>query len=212
MTWVRWLGVALAVVCPAYGRPARATPQATPRILLHLAPPGAPVPCRSSDAMPTCVRIRTAGGLYPETYYAFVLVTDASAVEGVAEARFGIHYAAATHVGVDIFAWTICGASQSPSATWPDAGSDNVVGWDSRERCQRFEPGGPGTGVVATAGYFYCAAYSPDIFSISPGSFDGVATVASCRGTVAEIATCASAPDSGALGYLCFSNSGRLVG
>ena len=28
-------------------------------------------------------------------------------------------------------------------------------------RCQRQEPGGAGTGVVATAGYFYMAAYGP---------------------------------------------------
>ena len=42
----------------------------------------------------------------------------------------------------------------------------------------RFEPGGAGTGVSAAAGYFYMAAYTPDMLRVTPRPVDGRAKLA----------------------------------
>lgn len=86
--------------------------------------------------------------------------------------------------GGDIFSWSLCATiefrSAGPNGLWPAAGSGNLITWDPASRCQRTEPGGFGSGVVATAGYSYCGAYSPDVLRVIPRPVDGQAKVADC--------------------------------
>ena len=162
-----------------------AGPNANAKIALHLLTPTTKTPCTRIQTTPACQNIVTSGNLYPQLYFAHVLVTDGNEPAGVAGLQFGIQYTgpgAADGVGIDIYAWTNCATLefQSPAPAWPNSGAGNLVTWDAGTRCQRTEPGGAGTGVVANAGYFYCAAYTPGTFCITPRPVDGVAKVADC--------------------------------
>jgi Calx-beta domain-containing protein/beta-propeller uncharacterized protein DUF5122 len=161
-----------------------AGPNANAKIQLHLLSPTTKDQCTRPEATPSCAGVITAGGLYPQIFYAYVLVTDGDATAGVAGAQFGIHYNPGSGMGVNIFSWTLCASLefQSPTPMWPSSGGGNLLEWDSSTRCQRFEPGGAGTGVVTAAGYFYCTAYTPDTFTITPRPVDGYAKVADCSG------------------------------
>lgn len=71
------------------------------------------------------------------------------------------------------------GALATPA---PVSGTGNMLvwPWHMPGGCQRTEPGGPGTGAVAVAGYFYVTAYSPARFSIVPRPVDSRAAVSTC--------------------------------
>jgi hypothetical protein len=155
------------------------------RILLHILGTTTKGACTRLAATPGCQSIITQGALYPSLYYTHVLVTDANAPAGVAGVQFGIQYTgpgATDHSGVDIYAWTLCATLEflTPSPAWPNSGAGTLITWDATTRCQRFEPNGPGTGVVANAGYFYMAAYGPGTMGIIPRPIDGFAKVADC--------------------------------
>lgn len=166
-----------------------------PRILLHVGPSQSTVIdglCRSSSLLPPCDSIDTSGGLYPTLYpYVMLFIAEQDAAAGVASVEFGIDYDAVTGSGVDIYAWDACQPAETrfdgPGGAWPSSGSGVRVEWDPDTRCQRLEPGGPGTGVMALAGHFYLSAYTPDTLSImaSPGS--GQARVGDCSGAIQRV-------------------------
>lgn len=159
---------------------ARAGSNDQARLALHLMTPALKNACDRSGAAPPCAGVVTAGDLYPTTYYAYLLVMNADPVEGIAALQCGLQYDGAAHQGVDIFSWVNCAALDFAMPGWPAAGTGNLLTWDYLVDCQRAEPGGPGTGVVATAGYFYLAAYSPDILRLTPRPVDALAKVAAC--------------------------------
>lgn len=80
-----------------------AGPNANAKILLHLLTPTTKGQCTRAEATPPCSSIVTAGDLYPATYFAYVLVTDADSAVGVAGVQFGIDYDGAAQSGVDIY-------------------------------------------------------------------------------------------------------------
>jgi hypothetical protein len=176
------LGVSLALLLGLFLGTGRAGPNANAKILVHLAPPVAKNACTQPEATPGCFQIVVQGSLYPAAYFAHVLVTDGNALAGIGMVQFGIDYDGANLSGVDIYRWQLCGSLEFPGVGWPAPGSGNLVTWDPATRCQRFEPDGPGTGVVATAGYFYLAAYTPDRLAITVRPYDGKASVSACSG------------------------------
>jgi hypothetical protein len=151
---------------------AHAFGNADAKMLFHLASTTSSQVCTRTAASPACDDIDTSGGLYPNVYFAYLLVADGSATEGVGGILAGIDYGSGPTdgVGLDIFSWTICATIElaGNSPPWYQTGSANLISWDTGTRCQRNEPGGPGTGVVATAGYFYCTAYGPATLQIAP--------------------------------------------
>lgn len=161
-----------------------AAPNTQAKIIIHLAAPTTKAACTRSVANPSCQNVLNRGNLYPTLYFANLLVMDGDAVGGISGLQCGIQYNAAPGQGVDVFGWTLCAtlefASAGPNGPWPASGSGNLITWDASTKCQRTEPGGPGTGVVANAGYFYCASYTPDQIQVIPRPVDGVAKVADC--------------------------------
>src|SRR5512140_1626554 len=178
-----------------------AAPNANAKIQLHLAPTTAKNACTVVQAHPACAQINTHGLLigndpstYNNLYFCYVLVTDADPAAGIGGLQFGIDYGSgiADVVGVDVFNWTLCATLESlqPSPRWPQSGGGILITWPYSgfpELCQRYEPGGPGTGVVATAGYFYCGAYSDAVLAITPRPLDNMAKVIDCSGVEENI-------------------------
>lgn len=167
---------------------AAAGPNAEARILFHLTYPTSRNACgtRANPAWPSVVA--TTAPLYPVCYFAYVLVAEGSPTAGVGGVSFGIEYDAADSSGVDIFSWHLCADAESPTAGWPASGTGNTVSWNPDTNCQRSEPGGGGTGVMAGAGYFYLTAYTPDLLYVRPHPVTGLATVTSCTGVEDVIA------------------------
>lgn len=157
---------------------------ANAKIQLHLAGLTTKAQCTRTVARPACAGIVTHGDLYPAVYFAYVLITDGDATAGLAGLQFGIQYGSTKNdaVGVDIFGWTLCATLefQQPTPVWPENGGGNLITWDMTNVCQRFEPGGAGTGVVADAGYFYLGAYSAADMYITERPVDGMSKVADC--------------------------------
>jgi hypothetical protein len=195
------------------------------KVLLHLTAPLSPGSCTSPSTAPGCDQVDTSGDLYPALYFAHVLIADGSASEGIAGVHYGIEYdgGATGGAGIDVFGWTICATIElawpGPLGPHPASGSSNLISWDSLNRCQRNEPGGPGTGVVAHVGYYYCAAYSASQMRIIPGVRGGNAialndkvVVSSCAGQ-SDIIEDRNAPHvPSPLGSVAFSAGGQTNG
>ena len=203
---------ASAPLLAAIGEPALAGPNANAKILIHLLAPIAKGPCSSAAATPPCSSVVTAGDLYPATYFAYVLVTDADSAAGVAGVQFGIDYDGAAQSGVDIYDWTNCATLEFAEPGWPNAGTGNLVTWDTTSRCQRSEPEGLGTGVKAVVGYFYCAAYSADTLRITVRDVDSVAAVASCDAAPDTLESPEQFSAPYPLGFAVFSADGATEG
>lgn len=177
--------IALGLVASASPQPASAGPNANAKIVLDVRPPLSPDlgKCRYR---PRCSSMTTQASLYPSIYNVFVLVTDAEATPGIAGVQFGITYGSGSldGIGLDIWGWVLCATleTQQASPMWPESGGGILVTWDPANACQRQEPGGTGTGVVANVGYFYCGAYSDAVLAITPRPVDGVSKVISCAG------------------------------
>lgn len=191
---------------------AHAGPNANAKILLHLLAPTTKNACTRAAAAPTCSEIVTAGALYPQAYFAYLLVTDADSTAGVAGVQCGISYNGAPSAGVEIYSWTNCATLEFSSGGWPMSGSGNLITWDSTARCQRNQPGGPGTGVVAVAGYFYCAAYGSDTLRITIREVDGTARVASCAAIEDVLDSIQQPSTPSPLGFAVFSPGGTAAG
>jgi hypothetical protein len=94
---------------------------------------------------------------------------------------------------------------------WPHSGTGITITWDE-DHCQTTEPGGPGTGVVAPAGYFYVAAYNPDVLRIRPHQGTQIASVTDCRGVVSLVESESQPHDPSQLGYATFSAGASSAG
>ena len=155
------------------------------KILLHVRAVTTENVCYGTNK-PSCATINTHGNLAPGNfYYTYILVTDGDGVDGVCALQCGISYGATTSV----FRWTRCDDVDYLSTGWPASGGGAMLTWDPWAHCQRTEPGGTGTGVVAVAGYFYMGAYANDVMSITPRPVDNLAAVADCHGLMSLVAT-----------------------
>lgn len=168
--------------------------------------------CNLSDAHPSCSSIRTNGLLYMAVYFAYLLVVDGSQAGGIAAVHCGVSFNPGAASGLDVFTWTSCGDVELPRHGWPESGGGNTIAWDTETRCQQLEPGGPGSGVVACAGYFYCAAKFDDRFSIGPNPFTGVAFVRDCSGVIDTLDSPTAHREPYPLGYADFSVAGTAPG
>lgn len=162
----------------AFATSSHAGANANAKIQLHVLGTTAKAQCTRTAATPACQSVITnapVGG----NYYTYLLVTDGNQAAGIAGVQFGIVYPAGWFVE-----WHICATLEFAMAGFPQSGTGDLVTWDSTTRCQRSEPGGAGTGVVAPAGYFYMTPYTPGVMQVVPRQADNVAKVADC--TAAE--------------------------
>jgi hypothetical protein len=227
---MKWTCYALIMTC-CLASSAVAGPNADAKILLHLTPPLSKNICDPSVATPPCDQMITRGLLYPDLYFAFLVVADADAEAGVVAITSGLEYNNAPQQGVDIFSWNSCNtATIWTNYDWPASGGAALITWGSSAQCFTNEPGGPGSGVVAAGCYFYCAAYSADRMQIAPLARGGVAgcptnfhyaAVYSCDYDVDFIAGTNVSPDCtlydnnppvSPLGYISFSADGKTAG
>ncbi|HEX7880486.1 MAG TPA: hypothetical protein VF720_13815 [Candidatus Eisenbacteria bacterium] len=141
-------------------------------------------------------------GLYPTRHFVYALVTNGTQVEGVSGAAFGIDYDPALQSGVDVFSWTLCATLEFPSAGWPAAGGGNLITFDAVTRCQT--SGNANVGVVAVLGYFYCAAYTPDVMRVTRRPVYDDASVTNCGLEVDETPSGNEGPWCNFLGQLGF--------
>ena len=156
---------------------------ANAKIQIHLAGTTTKNACAASR-IPPCYNMVTNGSLYPTAYFAYLVVADGNAPAGIGGLQCGISYAGGTGGGsttpINIYSWTLCATLEFTSTGWPAPGGGNLITWDTATKCQRTEPGGAGTGVVAAAGYFYMAAYGEGTLAVTPRPVDGKAKVADC--------------------------------
>lgn len=156
-----------------------AGPNDNAKLMIHLLSTTTKAQC-GARATPQCGAMNTSGSLYPTSYFAYLVVTDGNATSGIGGLQCGVTFNGAPGAGVDVFGWTLCATLEFVSTGWPQSGGGNLITWDTASKCQRFEPGGAGTGVTAAAGYFYCGAYSADVMALTPRPVDGTAKVADC--------------------------------
>jgi hypothetical protein len=189
---------------------------ANAKILLHVASPASQNLCQAPNYVPPCQNVRTSGSLSPAVHYAYLLIangfTNGLVNSGLAGLQCGIHYDGAASAGVDVFSWTRCCDLEFSSTGWPNSGGGTILTWDATNHCQRFEPGGAGTGVAAVAGYFYLSAYSPDLMRVRPRPVDGMAKVASCQAQETLLEGAGYFPVPSPLGYAAFSAGGNVPG
>ena len=168
------LAVGLAAVLAAgLPEPSQAGPNANAKIILHLVPVVArrSVGCYSNIPKDSKSPV-TAGDLKPQSYYAYVLVADFNAQEGLAGVQFGISYDDSAKVGVDIHSWQSCALYEWPMDAWPASETGNLLTWNQAEDCQEKDP--------LSVGFFYLTAYSVDRFKLIPRPVDNLAVVAVC--------------------------------
>lgn len=170
------------------------------KILIHVAPHTTKNNCTRAAALPPCSGVVTTGQLNVG-YDAYLLVVDGNATAGVGGLQCGIQYPATFAVD-----WALCGTLEFSSTGWPSSGGGNLITWDTSNRCQRSEPGGTNTGVVATAGYFYMAAYGPGNLTVTTRPVDGLAKVGDCASQPSEDIIAGTGGPSGAsrLGFASF--------
>ena len=124
----------------------------------------------------------THGRLFPEKYFAYILVMDGNPAVGIAGVQFGIQYDNAVQSGVDVLSWHLCASLEFPWSGWPASMGGNLITWDPTNLCQRTEPGGSGTGSWPQQG----TSIWPPILRTRLRSFPG-------RWTVAKVADCSAA-------------------
>ena len=173
------LGLSAAVLTLGSVCPVAAESNDYAKIIMHIVPAAGTLNCNSSKGRIGCENMKTRGNLN-QPYYAFVCVVDGDPNKGIAGVEFGIEYNSARSRGVDIYDWNLCGTLQFPMERWPASGTGNLVTWEANSKCQREEPAGAGTGVVAVAGYFYLSAYSADTFKVTRRPASNLAQVADC--------------------------------
>jgi hypothetical protein len=163
------------------------------KIMLHALSPTTKNVCTRSANAPTLCSAYDAGidnlALYPAVYFTYLLVTNASQAEGVAGVQCGISYDPMLGAGVDVYTWTLCATLEFSSTGWPQSGGGNLITWDATTRCQTTAPSVQ-LGVVAVAGYFYLAAYSPDLMRVTRRPVDNAAKVANCGSVEDDVDWC----------------------
>jgi hypothetical protein len=121
---------------------------------------------------------RTEAGLSTtETPYftIYVVATDYDPGPGLTGVQFGITYAPAAGVGVDLIDWVGCTDSQFSLDGWPASGTGVRSVWDRQSACQR-----RGWSVV---GYFIVTARSEDVFALVPWPNSRTLEVVDCAAT-----------------------------
>jgi hypothetical protein len=185
---------------------------ANAKILIHLTLVDKANICTHPAGHPGCASIVTAGRIQPY-FFCPLLVTDGDAVAGVGGLECGISYATPNNFYID---WFTCASNEFPTdgvnGPWPQPLSSNRIVWDTSTRCQRFEPAGAGTGVVAIAGSFYILPYSPGRVEITPSLASGLARVWDCSGTEDVVEGGSVIRDPSHLGYVSFSWNGATPG
>ena len=156
-----------------------------PKLLLHVVGQTTKNQCTTWGSLSDCNQAVTHAALSAPTagpfYFMYLLVANGPLRSselggndlGLAGLQCGIQYNGTLNAGVDVFGWTLCGTLEFSSGGWPAAGSGNLITWDSTNKCQKAE--------VSVAGYFYCAAYGNDTFSLTVRPVDGAAKVADCN-------------------------------
>jgi hypothetical protein len=168
------VGLALLLLVPAAPAPrAWAGPNPDFKIFLHLVPVSNQRGLTCFSHIPKdSTSVVVAGGLYPQNYIAYVLVSDFSAQRGVAGVQFGVSYDDSVESGVDILSWQSCALLEWAMDAWPAANTGNLLTWNQAEDCQEKWP--------LPVGYFYLTAYSPDRLKIIPRPVDNLARIAVC--------------------------------
>jgi hypothetical protein len=161
---------------PPPGPPPPPTEAQDAAIVLHIGDANPRVAC---DGYPASAEdVVTAAGADPEglPYYVYVLGSprvpenwDPEIYEyhpGLYGLQFGIEYGPAGEGdGIRVFSWQSCAESALTGEHWPEAGSGITLTWG--EHCR--------TSALSMGGYFYVAAYSPAVMSVTP--FPGKASV-----------------------------------
>ncbi|MDZ4803355.1 MAG: hypothetical protein SGI90_00660 [Candidatus Eisenbacteria bacterium] len=124
--------------------------------------------------------------LYPTSYFTYLLVVNGSLIEGIAGVQCGVDFNGAPGAGVDVFTWSLCATLEFSSTGWPQDGGGNLITWNATGPQCLTPPGNATIGAIGVAGYFYMAAYTPDLMRVIPRPVDGVAKVANC-GSVEDI-------------------------
>lgn len=176
------IGIVLCMVMvPLATNRVWAAPVAGPKILLYLAMPTLKNACRSELGLMDCANLTVRGDIFPNKYYAYVLVKPGAEGEGVTGAQFGISYDnPAPQQGVDLFEWHMCADLEYRWPTWPSVGSGNMVTWDAARACATAADSDTSLEGMSIAGYFYLAAYSADALAISDYPEGGQSSIMSC--------------------------------
>lgn len=207
----RWLTglLALGVALGAFPSAPWAGQNYSAKILIHLTGATTKGAC-GTRAMPACGNMTTQGALYPAAYFAYLVVAQGNATAGIGGLQCGISYPGGVgQPPIDVFGWTLCASLEFSSTGWPASGGGNLITWDTATKCQRTEPGGPGSGVVAAAGYFYLAAYAEGTLAVTTRPVDGRAKVADCASNEDIVAV---HDNDLALGSVRFSAGGLQAG
>lgn len=162
-----------------------------PKLLLHLKAKSTKNLCTTYGDLSDCTQAVTNGQVGDASgpfYYMYLLVATGPLRGvglggndlGVAGLQCGLNYnplvgAPPAASGVDVFTWSLCATLEFSATGWPESGGSDLITWDKTNKCQK--------GEVAVAGYFYCAAYSPDTFKIvfRPVDTPPAAKVADCN-------------------------------
>lgn len=189
---------------------AQATPfDDQPKLLLHARGATIKAVCRDAGSLSDCrtavTNAQVAKDVTGPFYFVYLLVAEGflrgaplgGTDLGLAGFQCGIQYNPLPSQGVDVFSWALCATLEFHLPDWPQPGSGNLVTWDPVNICQ--------LGEVGVAGYFYCAAYGPDVMQLIPRPVDGKARVADCNAFPYELTTAD-------LGSVRFTPQGQAAG
>ena len=171
-------------------RPAVADPwDDNPKLVLHVRPVTQQSACMAWGALDDCQSAVTTGTLTTPSegpyWFVYLLAAKGSSPANVAAVRTGVTYqggasgAQGDHVGIDVLAWRLCATMNNVTPNvpeWPAPGSGNTISWDLPESCQEQ--------ATAVVGYFYLAAYSPDVLRLTGDPADGDAEIRDCESNI----------------------------
>lgn len=211
-------GLLAAALTAATTSPARAAGNRNAKIMLHALATTGKAPCPRTQNIPSTCAGYNAGvnnlALYPNVYYAYLLVVDGSLTEGVAGMQCGITYPGGFapgggNVPINVYGWTLCATLEfaSPSPAWPNPGSGTLITWNATGPQCTAPPGNANIGAVGVAGFFYMAGYGPAQMRLTPRPVDGQAKVANC-GSVEDVVYTSPFDSQTNLGAVGFGTTG----